>query len=202
MADFPDNVYELRDIENLPGLTYDVDKKNAIFAEDIQGIADEVTAIETFFQGAGYSVDDDVTVTEFFGSAVDLGTGGKCRVVMIDQGLYWVMYINIIIGASPSLGTLPLVILTDDLPVEIPTFSTGQTVPGSFGALSQASNAVQMFAPACNNIGGYQQCILFFKESGASYLDYLMGVSCVPTLGEDDFYSGSIIIPKTNIYGL
>lgn len=47
MADFPDNVYELRDIENLPGLTYDPDKKNAVFAEDIQGIADEVTAIET-----------------------------------------------------------------------------------------------------------------------------------------------------------
>lgn len=47
MADFPDSIYNLREIENQPGVTYDAEKKSTIFAEDIEGIAGEVTAIET-----------------------------------------------------------------------------------------------------------------------------------------------------------
>lgn len=198
MPSFPDSIFTQRELQNLPGISYDVDKKTAIFAEDLQALGDEITALETFFDDTGYYFDDDVTVTEFFGSAVDLGTGGSCRVDMQVTGQFIWTRINIKIGASPDLGSLPLVILTDNLPFAIPTFEGQEAMPGNFGALTQADNAVQMFAPVVNNITGYDQCILFFKESGATFTDYLFGVSSVPTLGEGDSYTATILIPRTN----
>lgn len=198
MADFPASIFEQREIQNLPGITYDGSKKTAIFADDIQALGDEITALETFFDSTGYYFDNDVTVTEFFTGPVDLGTGGSCRVDMQVTGQFIWTRIKITIGTSPSLGSLPLVIMTDDLPFEIPTFEAQEAIPGNFGALTQASNAVQMFAPTVNNITGFGQCILFFKQNGAAFTDYLFGVNSVATLGAGDTYTGSIFIPRTN----
>lgn len=47
MADYPDAIFALRAIENLPGITYDPDNTKAFYAEDLENVAGEVTAIET-----------------------------------------------------------------------------------------------------------------------------------------------------------
>lgn len=47
MADFPASIYTAREIENLPGIDFDSTKKQVLFAEDVQGITDEITAIES-----------------------------------------------------------------------------------------------------------------------------------------------------------
>jgi hypothetical protein len=46
MAEYPLEIFEQRSIENLPGLTYDANKKKILFAEDIQALGDEITALE------------------------------------------------------------------------------------------------------------------------------------------------------------
>lgn len=50
MADFPDDVFALRDIENKPNMTYDPDKKTTLFVEDLQALGNEITAIEEFLE--------------------------------------------------------------------------------------------------------------------------------------------------------
>lgn len=195
MADFPDNIFTQRTITNRVGQVYDPAKTTTIYAEDIEKLGDEITAIDTAFEGSGHYTDDDVTVTEFFGSAVNLGTGGYCRVDAILQWQFLYMRIEIVIGTSPSLGSLPLTIMADDLPITVPEYPAGKVMPGNFGALTESSNAVQMFAPALNNITGYGNCLLFFKEAGAAFTDYLLGVNSVATLGAGDAYNGSILIP-------
>lgn len=47
MADYPDAIFALRAIENLPGITYDANNTKAFYAEDLENVAGEVTAIET-----------------------------------------------------------------------------------------------------------------------------------------------------------
>lgn len=202
MADFPDTVFNLRDIENLPGITYDATNKKALYAEDLQNIAAEITAIEDHFQYTGHYYDTDVPVTEFFGSAVNLGSGGYCRIDMLVQGLFIYIRIEIAIGTSPSLGTLPLVIKSADLPYTLPTFTAQKPVIGAFGGVTEASGSFQMFAPALNNITGYGQGLLFFKESGSSFTNYLLGTSGLATLGAGDSYNGMIIVPSFNILGV
>lgn len=46
MADFPDNIFEGRAVENLPGQTYDAGKTTRLYAEDINNLSGEITAIE------------------------------------------------------------------------------------------------------------------------------------------------------------
>jgi len=58
-----------------------------------------------------HSVDTNVTVTEFFGSAVDLGTGGFCRVDALENNEMIRLRIQITFGTSMSIGSLPLTIL-------------------------------------------------------------------------------------------
>lgn len=195
MADFPDNIFAQRTISNRVGQVYDPAKTTTIYAEDLEKLGDEITAIETAFQGSGHYTDSDVTVTEFFGSALDLGTGGYCRVDAIKQWQLIYLRIEIIIGTSPSLGSLPFTIMADDLPIEVPTYPAGAAMAGNFGALTETSNSVQMFAPALNNITGYGNCLLFFKEAGAAFTDYLLGINSVPTLSAGDTYFGTMIIP-------
>lgn len=202
MADFPDTIFTQRELENLPGIEYDADKKKVIFAEDLQALGDEITAIETVFNGLGHYYDTNVPVREFFTGDIDLGTGGSCRVDMLVQGLLIFIKIEITIGTSPDLGSLPMVIKTDDLPYELPTYTAQKAIVGSFGGVSEASGAFQMFAPAINNITGYGQCILFFKEQGAAFTDYLLGTASLATLGAGDVYNGVIIVPSTNIMGV
>lgn len=202
MADFPDTVFNLRDIENLPGITYDADNKKALFAEDLQNIAAEISAIEEHFQYTGHYYDTDVPVTEFFGSAINLGTGGYCRIDILPQGLFIYIRIEIVIGTSPSLGTLPFVIKSSDLPYALPTFTAQKPVIGAFGGVSESGGSFQMYAPALNNITGYGQGLLFFKESGAAFTDYLLGTSSLATLGAGDSYNGMIIVPSFNILGV
>lgn len=145
---------------------------------------------------AKYYYDTDVTVTEFFGSAVDLGTGGYCRVDAHETINYIWLRIEINVGTSPSLGTLPMTILTDDLPLTVPTYAANMAMPGNFGSLSIPANENQMFAPAMNNISGFGNCIVFFNQYGATFTDYLMGPSSSPAVVAGCKYTGSILIPK------
>lgn len=46
MADFPGSIFDQRTIENLPGISYDAAKTTHLYAEDVQELGDEVTAIE------------------------------------------------------------------------------------------------------------------------------------------------------------
>lgn len=47
MSTYPDNIYEHRELENLPGIEYDVNDSKTLYAEDITKLGDEVAAIET-----------------------------------------------------------------------------------------------------------------------------------------------------------
>lgn len=146
-----------------------------------------------------YYYDTDVTVTEFFGSAVDLGTGGNCRIDAIETDDFIYLRIEINVGTSPSLGSLPLTILTSDLPVTVPTYAANYAIPGNFGSLSIPANQNQMFAPAMNNITGFGNCLLFFNQYGAAFTDYLMGASSSPAVVAGCKYTGSIFIPKMTV---
>lgn len=44
---YPDEIFTQRDLENLPGLSYDPDNKKTLFAEDLILHGDNITAIET-----------------------------------------------------------------------------------------------------------------------------------------------------------
>lgn len=46
-ADYPTSIFALRDIENVAGNTYDATKKNRFYAEDLQALAAEISALET-----------------------------------------------------------------------------------------------------------------------------------------------------------
>lgn len=195
MADFPDAVPTFRTIANKPNQAYNPDLQTTIFKEDIQQLRDEITAIDTAFMGSGHVFDDDVTVTEFFGSPVDLGTGGFCRVDAVKQWQFIWLRINIVFGADLDIGSLPLSIAGSDLPIELPVFPAQIAFPGNFGALNKADNALQMFAPAYNNVPPVGPVILFFKEYGAAFTDYLMGSGSTPAPEAGDQYWGTIMVP-------
>lgn len=78
MASYPNDIYSHREMENLPGTTYDPSAKKTLFAEDIGSLSSELAAIETTLginpQGA-YG-----TVAERIG---DIGGGGG------GSGGYW-----------------------------------------------------------------------------------------------------------------
>lgn len=143
-----------------------------------------------------YTYDTSVTVTEFFGTAVNLGTGGSCRVdAKVDDDWIW-LRINIVFGTSISIGTLPLTILASDMPVTIPDFGANVPMPGNFGSLLIPANANQMYAPALNNVSGFGNCFLFFNEYGAAATDYLMGSASTNGVVDGCSYTGTIFIPK------
>lgn len=146
-----------------------------------------------------YYYDTDVTVTEFFGSAVDLGTGGNCRIDAIETDDFIYLRIEINVGTSASLGSLPMTIKTSDLPLTVPTYDANYAIPGNFGSLSIPANENQMFAPAMNNISGFGNCIVFFNQYGAAFTDYLMGASSSPAVVDGCKYTGSMFIPKMTV---
>ncbi len=142
-----------------------------------------------------HTVDNDVTVTEFFGSAVNLGTGGFCKVDALEDNEKIRLRIQITFGTSMSIGTLPLTILASDMPVTIPDFGDQVPQPGNFGAMSTSGGGNQMFAPALNNISGHGNCILFFNEYGASFTDFLLGSATAhPPV------AGSVLFSTIDIY--
>lgn len=143
-----------------------------------------------------YYYDTDVTVTEFFGSAVNLGTGGACRVDALEDINYIWLRIYIAFGTSISIGSLPLTILASNMPVTIPDFGNNVAMPGNFGSLSIPANQNQMFAPALNNVGGFGNCFVFFNQYGATFTDYLMGSGSSPGVVDSCTYTGTILIPK------
>lgn len=187
-----------------PKRYYDKSQIDALFAAfspagntlwgDIEGTLSDQTDLQNALDGT-HTIDADVTVTEFFGSAVNLGTGGSCRIDTIEQGSLIYVRIAIKFGTSPSLGTLPLVIKASDFPITLPEYAEQTAMPGSFGALSKTTNVNQMYAPAMNNIGGFGNCILFFSQYGASFTEYLMGSSATIPPEAGDNYFGAMIIP-------
>jgi hypothetical protein len=140
-------------------------------------------------------VDTNVTVTEFFGSAVNLGTGGFCKVDALEDNEKIRLRIQITFGTSMSIGTLPLTILASDMPVTIPDFGDQVPQPGNFGAMSTSGGGNQMFAPVLNNISGHGNCILFFNEYGAAFTDFLLGSATAhPPV------AGSVLFSTIDIY--
>lgn len=119
--------------------------------------------------------DSNVTVTEFFGSAVDLGTGGFCRVDALEDNEKIRLRISITFGTSMSIGSLPLTIMASDMPVTIPDFGAQVPQPGNFGAMSTSGGGNEMWVPALNNISGHGNCFLFFNSYGASFTEFLLG---------------------------
>ena len=142
-----------------------------------------------------HSVDSNVTVTEFFGSAVNLGTGGFCKVDALEDNEKIRLRIQITFGTSMSIGTLPLTILASDMPVTIPDFGDQVPQPGNFGAMSTSGGGNQMFAPVLNNISGHGNCILFFNEYGASFTDFLLGSATAHPPA-----AGSVLFSTIDIY--
>lgn len=72
-AEFPAEIFEQRDLENVPGVTYDDTIKTRIFAEDLIALAAEITAIETILgQNVNGSYD---TVLDWL-EALEAGGGG------------------------------------------------------------------------------------------------------------------------------
>ena len=53
MAKWPEEIYEQRELENLPGIEYDASNKRTLFAEDIQNLGDEIRAIEENMPNSG-----------------------------------------------------------------------------------------------------------------------------------------------------
>lgn len=49
---FPDSIFSPRTIANRPGVVYDANNIKTLFAEDVDGITDEIVAIENFLLGA------------------------------------------------------------------------------------------------------------------------------------------------------
>lgn len=47
MAQYPNEIASFRDIENIPGQTYDENKKTTLYTEDIQAMRDEIIEIES-----------------------------------------------------------------------------------------------------------------------------------------------------------
>lgn len=142
-----------------------------------------------------HTVDTNVTVTEFFGSAVNLGTGGFCQVDALEDNERIRLRIQITFGTSMSIGSLPLTILASDMPVTIPDFGDQTPQPGNFGAMSTSGGGNQMFAPALNNISGHGNCILFFNEYGAAFTDFLLGSATAhPPV------AGSVLFSTIDIY--
>jgi len=43
---YPEDIFDPREIENMPNVVYDADKKTVFFAEDHNGVADEIVGIE------------------------------------------------------------------------------------------------------------------------------------------------------------
>lgn len=46
MAQYPDNPYTPREIENIPGVTYDANQKKKFYAEDLNAVNDEIVELE------------------------------------------------------------------------------------------------------------------------------------------------------------
>lgn len=56
MADFPNAIAEFREMNNIPQMTYDPEKKTTIYAEDFQKMQDEIIALENFLGVDGVNV--------------------------------------------------------------------------------------------------------------------------------------------------
>lgn len=75
MADFPENIYAGRELENADGVVFDADQHTRFFAEDLNSVNDEITAIETVL-GENPQGEFD-TVSERIAAAAESGGGGS-----------------------------------------------------------------------------------------------------------------------------
>lgn len=48
MAEFPTSIFEQREFENLPGIEFDDTESKIVFAEDMNALGDEISAIESY----------------------------------------------------------------------------------------------------------------------------------------------------------
>ena len=142
-----------------------------------------------------HTVDTNVTVTEFFGSAVNLGTGGFCQVDALEDNERIRLRISVTFGTSMSIGSLPITILASDMPVTIPDFGAQVPQPGNFGAMSTSGGGNEMWVPALNNISGHGNCFLFFNSYGTSFTNFLLGSAVT-----NPPVAGSVLFSTIDIY--
>ena len=61
MSSFPTTIFEQREINNIPGMTYDPAKKTTVYAEDLTKLGDEITAIEEYLENTVGGVWEETT---------------------------------------------------------------------------------------------------------------------------------------------
>lgn len=139
MADFPGSIFSQRELLNIPGMTYDVDKKTTVYAEDLTKLGDETTAIENYLQNSSPVYEDLPLKYIFYGTDVDLGTNGQSKIVWSKERnmVYYQIYIyadsDCSIDASPVGSPF-----TENMPLGI-DLATNLVTPG--GKLFLADDA-------------------------------------------------------------
>lgn len=73
MADFPNNIFNGRQLDNVTGVSYDVTKLTRFYAEDHNALIDEIEAIETTL---GENPEGAYTTVKEWLEALEAGGGG------------------------------------------------------------------------------------------------------------------------------
>ena len=84
MADFPTSIFEQRELDNINGQTYDVDKKTTVYAEDLQALAAEIIAIQNVL---GTNMTKQMPVGSVYINATD----GSNPAILLGYGV-WAEY--------------------------------------------------------------------------------------------------------------
>lgn len=112
MADYPNNIFTGRELENLPGENYNINEKTTLFAEDINKLNDEVHAIEDILdtnpQGIYTSVSERLANLpyriEYFGEIFNIQLLDISSLSLsFGQELFIVFYIEKTVASSLNL---------------------------------------------------------------------------------------------------
>lgn len=146
-ASFPASVKTFRAIENRTGVVYDKDNTKTLFAEDIEGITEEIAALETEFITPGWrplstiptrqSADDPTFVLRFAADMTAiLQPGDRIRITQNSSLLYLIVtVVGAYTGGNTDVtvygGTDYDVLDTSTYPISAPKYS-GEKAPFGF----------------------------------------------------------------------
>lgn len=173
MADFPATIFEQREMNNIPGMTYDPDKKTTIYMEDLKNLGDEVTAIETYLSPVKEQTINIPVLNLYTGSPIDLGDGGDCKCRWQRVGNMINASIELVLGSDYEEFEGVFAMILDGLlpPISYPGALTGA---GSGGGLieSTALNKTDIVSLVVTEAPGSLMCFGVFSGnvSGAEKL--------------------------------
>lgn len=173
MADFPATIFEQREMNNIPGMTYDPEKKTTIYMEDLKNLGDEVTAIETYLSPVKETTVDIPVLNLFAGTPLYLGEGGECKCRFMRIGNLVQASIQLVLGEDYEDFEGVFCMLLEGI---LPPISYVGTVTGSGagGALVEnvALNKTDVIAFAVTDAPGQLMCFGVFSGnvSGAEKL--------------------------------